>query len=157
MLKTKILLIEDDESFASSIKLMLREHPIEIVWAPDAKTGIQAFKAGIHKFATVVIDYLLPDMKGSDVCIHLRRQNPEQEFLFTSGHQNPEFLTDILATGSAGFLYKGRSIDEMAGHSDMETTNEYVRKAGIELKGATDKLGYVVPTDSVAKVLELAR
>jgi len=37
----------------------------------------------------------------------------------------------------------------------METTNVYFRKAGIELTGGTEKLGYKVPADSVAKVLRL--
>ena len=32
----------------------------------------------------------------------------------------------------------------IVGHEDMETTNVYVRKAGIELVGGTEKLGYKV-------------
>ena len=43
------------------------------------------------------------------------------------------------------------------GHSDMETTNVYLRKAGIELQGATDRLGYRIPEESGAKVLAFAK
>ena len=62
------------------------------------------------------------------------------------------FITNLLARGTP--LVQVMAI---VGHSDMETTNEYVRKAGIELHGATQKLGYLVPTEEGAKVIELAR
>ena len=62
------------------------------------------------------------------------------------------FITNLLARGTP--LVQVMAI---VGHSDMETTNEYVRKAGIELQGATNKLGYLVPSEEGAKVLEMAR
>jgi integrase len=62
------------------------------------------------------------------------------------------FITNLLSRGTP--LVQVMSI---VGHSDMETTNQYVRKAGIEIKGATSKLGYTVPTQSPAKVLGLVR
>ena len=62
------------------------------------------------------------------------------------------FITNLLARGTP--LVQVMAI---VGHSELETTNEYVRKAGIELHGATDKLGYVVPVEEAAKVLELVR
>jgi hypothetical protein len=37
----------------------------------------------------------------------------------------------------------------------METTNVYLRKAGIELKGGTEKLGYSVPANTEGKVFKL--
>jgi len=44
------------------------------------------------------------------------------------------------------------------GHADMETTNVYLRKAGIELKGATERIGYRIPKIvAEGRVLEFAR
>lgn len=60
------------------------------------------------------------------------------------------FITNLLARGES--LVRVMAI---VGHSDMETTNVYVRKAGIELTGGTEKLGYRVPTGDAAKVLRL--
>ena len=62
------------------------------------------------------------------------------------------FITNLLARGTP--LVQVMAI---VGHSDMETTNVYVRKAGIELRGATDKLSYIVPSEEVGKVLEMVR
>ncbi|HEY8270973.1 MAG TPA: sigma 54-interacting transcriptional regulator [Pseudobdellovibrionaceae bacterium] len=129
-MKAKILLIEDDESFARSFSLILREQPVEVVWAADAKAGIQAYKAAPYSFATVVIDYVLPDLKGSEVCQHLRRLHPEQEFLFTSGHRDLDILTDILETGTSGFLRKGRSPEETR-ERVLRSLEQYSKKTRI--------------------------
>jgi integrase len=67
---------------------------------------------------------------------------------------------DLRATFITNLLARGTSLVQVmaiVGHSDMETTNEYVRKAGIELTGATQKLGYLVPIEEKAKILEMVR
>jgi len=45
----------------------------------------------------------------------------------------------------------------IVGHADMETTNVYLRQAGVEIQGGTDKLGYKLPNDQAAQVLQLVR
>lgn len=78
-------------------------------------TGIQAYRKDIHGFATVIIDYCLPDLKGSEVGLTLKKINPAQDVLFASGFNDPANLIDLLETGgSRSFLYKGRDADEIA-------------------------------------------
>lgn len=50
------------------------------------------------------------------------------------------FITNLLASGET--LVKVMSI---VGHSELKTTNGYLRKAGIDVKGGTDKLSFKVP------------
>jgi integrase len=55
---------------------------------------------------------------------------------------------DLRATFITNLLSRGESLVRVmaiVGHADMETTNVYLRKAGIELEGGTDKLGYKIP------------
>lgn len=61
------------------------------------------------------------------------------------------FITNLLARGES--LVRVMAI---VGHSNMETTNVYLRKAGIELNGGTDKLGYKVPKDHEANVINVS-
>ena len=106
-MKKKLLLIEDDESFFEAIELMLADYPIEVIWADTGAKGIQIYRQNPHGFANVIVDYVLPDLRGTEVCQHLRRLNPDQGILFASGFLNVEYLTDQLETGAAGFLKKG--------------------------------------------------
>ena len=46
----------------------------------------------------------------------------------------------------------------MVGHTQLKTTNGYLRKAGVEVQGGTDKLGYKLPDERIgAKVLSLVQ
>jgi len=65
---------------------------------------------------------------------------------------------DLRATFITNLLSRGESLARVmaiVGHADMETTNVYLRKAGIELKDGTEKLGYKLPQASAANVVLL--
>ena len=109
----KILLIEDDEAYVNSIRMMLRQHPIEITWAPSGAHGIQAYRKNTLGYATVIVDYLLPDLKGSEVAQHIKKINPIQDILFASGFERTDYLTDMLMSGLARtFIPKGTPVEE---------------------------------------------
>ncbi len=90
----KILLIEDDKNFAQAFEMIFRQRHIDVVWAPTGAKGISEFALDPYGYAVVVVDYELPDYKGSEVCQHLRRINPDREFLFSTGHQRLDYLTE---------------------------------------------------------------
>jgi integrase len=64
------------------------------------------------------------------------------------------FITNMLAQGVP--LSKVMAI---VGHSQSETTDgyNYNRRAGIDLKGATDQLGYDIPTFDDSQVISIAK
>lgn len=62
----------------------------------------------------------------------------------------PVKFHDLRATFITSLLARGESLARvmsMVGHSQLKTTNGYLRKAGVEVKGATDKLGYGLPDE----------
>lgn len=64
---------------------------------------------------------------------------------------------DLRATFITNLLARGESLARVmaiVGHADMETTNVYLRKAGIELKDGTEKLGYKLPVTSSKNVIQ---
>lgn len=67
---------------------------------------------------------------------------------------------DLRATFITNLLARGESLARvmaMVGHSQIKTTNGYLRKAGVDVKGGTDKLGYGIPEVKQASVLQLVR
>jgi len=60
------------------------------------------------------------------------------------------FITSLLARGES--LARVMSI---VGHSELKTTNGYLRKAGVDVQGGTDKLGYKLPNESQGEVLSI--
>ncbi|HMN68519.1 MAG TPA: sigma 54-interacting transcriptional regulator [Bdellovibrionales bacterium] len=114
-MRMKMLLIEDDKNFVNAVRLMMRSHPVDVVWASTGAEGIQAFRKNQHGFATVIVDYCLPDLKGSEVALTIKKLNTQQDILFASGFNDPNNLIDLLETGgSRSFIYKGRPPEEIA-------------------------------------------
>ncbi len=65
---------------------------------------------------------------------------------------------DLRATFITNLLTRGESLARVmaiVGHADIDTTNVYLRLAGVEIKGATDKLSYEIPTQQPAQILRL--
>ncbi|MCM0605930.1 MAG: site-specific integrase [Xanthomonadaceae bacterium] len=65
---------------------------------------------------------------------------------------------DLRATFITNLLSRGVSLARvmsMVGHSQIKTTNVYLRKAGVEVQGATESLGYQLPQVTDAQVFKL--
>ncbi len=138
-MKTKILLVEDDETFFDSIMMMLSDcKDITVIWAKTGALGIQKYLQDPQGYDLVILDYVLPDLKGTEVCQHLRKINNDQTFLFASGYSNNEFLIDQLKTGGAfSFLIKGSPVVEMkntilAAVKENQTKNGLLKNLNFE-------------------------
>jgi integrase len=83
-----------------------------------------------------------------------------QEFCRAIGI-TPVKFHDLRATFITNLLARGESLARVmaiVGHTQLKTTNLYLRKAGVEVKGGTDKLGYRLPSEALgATILSLVR
>ena len=65
---------------------------------------------------------------------------------------------DLRATFITNALSQGVPLPQVmsiVGHARMSTTDEYLRLAGVDVKGATDKVSYSIPQESDANVILL--
>ena len=66
---------------------------------------------------------------------------------------------DLRATFITNLLSQGVSLARVmaiVGHNQIDTTNIYLRKAGVDLRGVTNQLGYSIPQQTDGQVLRLA-
>ena len=61
----QIIMIEDDEEFATLLKDYLMQYNIHITNFTDPFIGISA---GLHKYDLLILDLTLPGMDGLDIC-----------------------------------------------------------------------------------------
>ncbi len=72
----------------------------------------------------------------------------------------PVKFHDLRATFITNLLARGVSLAQVmavVGHSQLKTTNGYLRKAGVEVRGVTDQLGYKAPQEAGAQILQFTR
>ena len=67
-----VLMIEDDERLAGMVATYLAPHGFEVRHAASAQAGIAMLRQGDNVFALVLLDLMLPDADGLDVCRQIR-------------------------------------------------------------------------------------
>ncbi len=72
----QILMIEDDERLASMVAAYLAPHGLEVRHAPDAHAGLAMLEQDGGAFALVLLDLMLPDADGLEVCRQIRALAP---------------------------------------------------------------------------------
>lgn len=100
----KILLVEDEVSVVSFIKKGLTEEGFEISIAFDGKTGLQL--ALDNNFDLIILDIMLPEINGIDVCKSIRLKNLEVPILFLTALGTPENIVLGLENGADDYLVK---------------------------------------------------
>lgn len=100
----KILLVEDEVSVVSFIKKGLTEEGFEISIAFDGKTGLQL--ALDNNFDLIILDIMLPEINGIDVCKSIRLENIEVPILFLTALGTPENIVLGLENGADDYLVK---------------------------------------------------
>ena len=70
---TRILIVEDEESYSEPLAYMLKKEGYDAVVAATGPEGIDAFERGGADL--VLLDVMLPGMSGVDVCRELRSRS----------------------------------------------------------------------------------
>lgn len=68
----KILLIEDDLDMQELIKDYLANYNFEVVCFAKPKEAIEHLKANLNSYEVAILDLMLPDIDGFDVCKKIR-------------------------------------------------------------------------------------
>ncbi|WP_337042802.1 response regulator transcription factor [Emticicia sp. 17c] len=100
----KILLVEDEISVVSFIKSGLNEENYEVSVALNGETGIAMALA--NEFDLIVLDIMLPDKNGLDICRELREQDIQVPILFLTALGTSENIALGLNTGADDYLVK---------------------------------------------------
>ncbi|NBA88719.1 response regulator [Emticicia sp. CRIBPO] len=100
----KIILVEDEAHVVSFIKKGLSEEGFEVTVAFDGKTGIQLIRE--NDFDLIILDIMLPEKNGLEVCSEIRETNKMVPILFLTALGTPENIVLGLETGADDYLVK---------------------------------------------------
>ena len=100
----KILLLEDEVSVADFIRKGLTECNYEVSVAFDASTALQM--AAASAFDLMILDIMLPDRNGMEVCKELRVKGIKSPILFLTALGASENIAHGLNIGADDYLVK---------------------------------------------------
>lgn len=99
-----ILLVEDESSVANFIRKGLTEEGYEVSLAFNGDQGIQM--ATNSSYDLIILDIMLPDKNGIEVCEAIRKAKIQTPVLFLTALGTPENIALGLNTGADDYLVK---------------------------------------------------
>lgn len=107
----KILLVDDEEAIIESIEFALKQEGFEVVKAGDGQEALQ--KVQLEKPNLIVLDLMLPEVSGLEVCRILRRERNETPIIMLTAKGEEIDRVIGLEVGADDYLVKPFSLREL--------------------------------------------
>ena len=106
-----ILLVEDEEHLSKTIQLNLELEGYAVVPANNGIEALKEFRKG--NFDLILLDVMLPEMNGFDVCEQIRKENSRVPVLFLTAKGSSEDRIQGLKLGADDYLTKPFNLEEL--------------------------------------------
>ena len=100
----KIVVIEDEPNLVSMIQRGLTQQGYQVSVALDGVSGLQLVTA--YPFDLIILDIMLPQLNGLELCRRLRKQNTQVPILMLTALNTPENIVTGLDSGADDYLAK---------------------------------------------------
>ena len=107
---TKVLVVEDEESFSEALSFMLRKEGYDVVVAADGPAALEAFDASGADI--VLLDLMLPGIPGTEVCRQLRTRSSVPIIMVTAKDSEVDKVVG-LEIGADDYVTKPYSAREL--------------------------------------------
>ena len=107
----RLLLVDDEENLRSMLEAALRHSGFEVASAATGREAIDAVPAARPDL--IVLDVMLPDLDGFEVCRRLRSDGSRTPVLFLTARDGTEDKVRGLTLGGDDYLVKPFSLEEL--------------------------------------------
>jgi CheY-like chemotaxis protein len=109
-----VLLIDDEPLVRAATAASLRQLGLRVCDAGDGESGLGLFSAFDHELAGVVLDMVMPGLRGRDVLRSIRERRPDLPVVLITGSADTAEIEEIRALGVARVLPKPYDDKELA-------------------------------------------
>ena len=113
MPRRKVLVVEDQAPFREFLQMCLTKLELEVSTALTGKIALSRAKE--QNFDLILLDVMLPDMDGYEVC-RLLREQPETSLtpiVFVSAVSSEKHIQKAMAAGATDYLVKPLSMESV--------------------------------------------
>lgn len=101
---SKILLVDDDETYLAALSDLLREDGYEVETCSDPRVVPTVLEKS--RFQCVVVDYFMPGLDGQDLLRLIQTKYPALPVIICSGYLEPQQLNELKQEGATAVLQK---------------------------------------------------
>jgi two-component system KDP operon response regulator KdpE len=135
LLKTRVLVIDDDQILTDMLKLSLEAEAFDVTAANTGEEGLRAARQQNHD--VIILDLVMPGTSGWQVGKAIREFS-RVPILVLSALDKPGVVTSALDGGADDFLIKPVSLEILTAH-----LNKLTRRARAENEATAAKSGLV--------------
>ncbi len=102
------LVVDDSEIARAAVGDALRRHGMEVLEAEDGESGRELARKEAERLDVVIVDYLMPGMRGDDFARYLRSELglTELPIIMLSGMSDRSAVIDMFRAGVSDYLVK---------------------------------------------------
>jgi two-component system, OmpR family, response regulator len=123
--QSRLLLVDDEDNLRSMLEAALRHSGFDVHPAANGREALEAVPE--VRPDLIVLDVMLPDLDGFDVCKRLRSSGDRTPVLFLTARDATEDKVRGLTLGGDDYLVKPFSLEEL-----VARITAILRRAGIE-------------------------
>lgn len=130
-MKTKILLVEDEEGLADSLKTELELEDMVVIWAKDGQEALDLFHEHEQELNLIILDWMLPKLDGFSVLRRIRKNSQMPVIMLTAR----DYIGDKVAglTGGADdYMTKPFEVEELLAR--IEVSLRHSQKTNYQAK-----------------------
>lgn len=108
-----ILIVEDEESLANTIALNLKLENYLVTIARTGNEALRIFKAGHTQLSLVLLDVMLPDLNGFELCKEFKSISPIVPVIFLTAKNQTADKIGGLKLGADDYITKPFDLEEL--------------------------------------------
>lgn len=113
MHQSQILIVEDEENLANTIALNLQLENYKIIIAKSGKDALTVFKNNAKAIHLVLLDVMLPEINGFDLCIEFKTINSAVPIIFLTAKNQISDKIEGLKLGADDYITKPFDLEEL--------------------------------------------
>jgi two-component system cell cycle sensor histidine kinase/response regulator CckA len=109
-----ILLVDDEEMVLEVGERFLKVMGYQVLTAREGREAIEVYQKHRETIDLVLLDIIMPNMKGGEVFDRLKKINPNIRVLLSSGYSIDGEASQILERGCSGFIQKPFDMNQLS-------------------------------------------
>lgn len=113
MKKGLILIVEDEEALLSTLKLNLELENYDVITAAGGQEAKTKFKENNNTINLVLLDVMLPEISGFELCTEFKTNNPNIPIIFITAKSLSADKITGLKLGAEDYITKPFELEEL--------------------------------------------
>jgi len=145
MASPRVLLVDDEDNLRSMLEAALRHMGFDVTTATNGRDALAVVGTALPDI--IVLDVMMPDLDGFEVCRRLRSDGVRTPVLFLTARDATEDKVRGLTTGGDDYLVKPFSLEEL-----VARLHAVLRRSGTTGSDAVQRCGDLELDDDAHRV-----